>query len=358
MPANKVRQIEVGGAQPYRVEVGAGLLGRVRVAERRAALIHPEDLPAGLVEQVQQTLNPAVTISVPARDACKTLEVMAGVLSRLAQANLPRDGAVIGLGGGAATDLAGFVAAAYLRGVAFYTLPTTLLGMVDAAVGGKTGVNLPEGKNLVGAFWPPKAVWCDTDALNSLPPAVFREGAAEAFKHGLISDPSLLERVLSPEFRPGGPLLEQTVADAIAVKAGVVTRDLTERGERAYLNFGHTLAHALEGVTQQALAHGEAVGYGMHYAARLSRALGGADLTAHTRAFLRWQRPQSLEALGLDGLTYEQVSAYMARDKKADSDGVRFVLLHDLARPYLLRVPENVLREEFAGWLSDLRTRE
>jgi len=344
-----VRRIEVGGPQPYAVTVGADLLAGVRVPEPQVALIHPADLPPAFVAAVQAALSPVVTVEVPPRDDCKTLAVFADVLSRLAEVNLPRDGAVVGLGGGAATDLAGFVAASYLRGVAFYTLPTTLLGMVDAAVGGKTGVNLPEGKNLVGAFWPPRAVWCDTDTLGTLPPEVFREGAAEAYKHGLIRDPTLLPRVLSPDFRPGGPGLEDTLANAIAVKAGVVTRDLTEQGERAFLNFGHTLAHALEAVTGHAVPHGEAVGYGMHYAALLSRALGGADLTDHTRAFLRWQRPQPLPALSFD-----DVWPYMARDKKADAEGVRFVLLHDLARPYLSRVPGEVLRREFDGWREEV----
>lgn len=345
-----MRQIEVGGAQPYTVEVGAGLLAAASVPQHNVALIHAEDLPARFVTQVQDNLRPAVTVCVPARDACKTLDVYAGVLSQLARANLPRDCAVVGLGGGAVTDLAGFVAASYLRGVAFYTMPTTLLGMVDAAVGGKTGVNLPEGKNLVGAFWPPKAVWCDTETLGTLPPQVFREGAAEAFKHGLIADPSLIARVLDPEFRPGGILLESTLADAIAVKAGVVTRDLTEQGERAHLNFGHTLAHAIEGVTHQAIPHGEAVGYGMHYAALLSRTQGGADLSAHTLNFLRWQCPTPLPPF-----SFEEALAYMQRDKKADSAGVRFVLLKDVAQPYLTRVPEPVLREAFAEWEQAIR---
>ncbi|GAA5512625.1 3-dehydroquinate synthase [Deinococcus carri] len=348
-----MRRIEVGGPQPYAVEVGPGLLARVRVPERQIALLHPADLPAAYVRAVQAALSPALTVEVPARDDCKTLEVFSGVLSGLAQANLPRDAAVVGLGGGAVTDLAGYVAASYLRGVAFYTLPTTLLSMVDAAVGGKTGVNLPEGKNLVGAFWPPKAVWCDTDTLATLPPAVFAEGAAEAYKHGLIADPTLLSRVLSPDFRPGGPGLEDTLADAIAVKAAVVTRDLTEQGERAFLNFGHTLAHALEAVTDHAVTHGEAVGYGMHYAALLGRALGGADLTGHTRAFLRWQRPRPLPPL-----TFDEVWPYMARDKKADSEGVRFVLLHSLAQPYLARVPSAVLRREFGRWQEEAMSYE
>ena len=255
----------------------------------------------------------------------------------------------MGLGGGAVTDLAGFVAASYLRGVAYYALPTTLLGMVDAAVGGKTGLNLPEGKNLVGAFWPPRAVWCDVAVLETLPDAVFREGAAEAYKHGLIADPSLLERVLSPEFRPGGEGLTGTIADAIAVKAGVVTRDLTEQGERAFLNFGHTLAHALEASTGGELAHGEAVGYGMHYAALLSRALGGDDLSGLTRNFLRWQRPQPLPPLD-----FGRLWTFMTRDKKADSEGLRFVLLRGLAQPYLARVAPEVLEREFAQWSREV----
>lgn len=344
-----VPQIEVGGPHPYTIQVGAGLLSTLNVPERQVALIHAEDLPSDYVKQVQNSLRPLTTVCVPVRDACKTLGVYADVLSSLARVNLPRDGAVIGLGGGAVTDLAGFVAASYLRGVACYTLPTTLLGMVDAAVGGKTGVNLPEGKNLVGAFWPPRAVWCDTNTLVTLAPEVFREGAAEAFKHGLIADPSLLARVLDPEFKPGGALLESTLADAIAVKAGVVTRDLTEKGERAFLNFGHTLAHAIEGVTNRSIPHGEAVGYGMHYAAMLSREMGGADLTSHTWHFLNWQAPTPFF-----DLKFEEVMAYMNRDKKADSDGLRFVLLHDLARPYLTRVPEEVLKRVFDEWQGDI----
>lgn len=342
-------QIEVAGTPPYRVTVEAGALTRANVPQTRVALIHDAGLPAEWIERAQLAFGPELTVAVPSGDACKTLAVLGDVLSRLAAANLPRDGAVVGLGGGATTDLAGFAAASYLRGVAYYSVPTTLLGMVDAAVGGKTGINLPEGKNLVGAFWPPRAVWCDPELLASLPPAVFREGAAEAYKHGLISDPTLLGRVLSPDFRPGQPDFEATLADAIAVKAGVVSRDLTEQGERAYLNFGHTLAHALEAVTHHGVSHGDAVGYGMHYAALLSRELGGTDLSAHTRRFLEWQRPKALPPLDFGTL-----NAYMARDKKADSVGVRFVLLHDLARPYLARVPEETLRRVFDLWQSEI----
>lgn len=343
------RTLTVAGERPYQVHVGTGLLRQLSLSERQVALIYSSDLPARWVAQVREAVQPRLCLSVPPRDECKSLATYADILSQLAQVNLPRDGAVVGLGGGAVTDLAGFAAATYLRGVAFYTLPTTLLAMVDAAVGGKTGVNLPQGKNLVGAFWPPRGVWCDLETLNTLPEATFREGAAEIYKHGLIANPPLLGRVLDPSFRAGGAGLAEVVADAIQVKADIVSRDLTEQGERAFLNFGHTLAHALEGVTAQELPHGQAVGYGMHYAARLSRALGGTDLTPHTLAFLHWQRPQPLPRL-----SYPQVRAYMARDKKADSQGVRFVLLRDLAQPYLARVDEETLQREFEGWQDDV----
>ncbi|ADV67186.1 3-dehydroquinate synthase [Deinococcus maricopensis] len=343
-------RVEVGGAAPYAVQVGTELLASLEVPQLARALLYDERLPASLVQSVRGALGPTVEVALPSGEACKTLAVMTEVLSRLARANLPRDGAVVGLGGGATTDLAGFVAASYLRGVAFHTVPTTLLGMVDAAVGGKTGVNLPEGKNLVGAFWPPASVTCDLGTLDSLPAWVFREGAAEVFKHGLIADATLLPRVLHADFRAGGPGLARTVADAIRVKADVVTRDLTEQGERAFLNFGHTLAHALEAVTRHGVPHGEAVGYGLHYAALLSLAVGGADVTAHTRSFLAWQRPAPLPEL-----TFEDVWPFMARDKKADHAGVRFVLLHEVGRPYLARVPEGTLRACFDAWRADVR---
>lgn len=351
---SKTIEVKVGGQQPYTVQVGAGLLSRLSVPETPIALIYPSDLPADLLAKAQAALSPALSIAVPPRDGCKTLEVFGQVLSELAVTALPRTGAVVGLGGGAVTDLAGFVAASYLRGVAYYSVPTTLLSMVDAAVGGKTGLNLPEGKNLVGAFYPPKAVWADTDTLQALPAATFREGAAEAFKHGLIADPQLLPKILAPDFGPASPELAATIAQAIQVKADIVERDLTEQAERAFLNFGHTLAHALEGATHQAIPHGDAVGYGMHYAALLSRALGGEDLTAHTAAFLRYQQPQPLPADLLRPEAFDLLWPFISRDKKADSVSVRFVLLRGLAQPYLARVDEATLRGAFGEWIGDV----
>lgn len=345
-----MKRIEVGASSPYPVTVGRGVLAHVELSETRRALLYDAGLPHELVARVSAQLRPELRVALPSGERCKTLAVFAEVLSQLAGAALPRDAAVISLGGGAASDLAGFVAAAYLRGVAFYTLPTTLLGQVDAAVGGKTGVNLPEGKNLVGAFWNPRGVWCDVDTLASLPGRVFREGAAEVFKHGLLTDGALCEDVLSPDFGPAAGDLEEVVARAVQVKADVVTRDPTERGERAFLNLGHTLAHALEAATRHTLSHGDAVGYGLHFAALLSRALGGADLSSLTRRFLAYQRPAPLPALSWDDL-----APFVARDKKADHEGVRFVLLRGLGQPYLTRVPEPLLRDTLKLWLTEVR---
>jgi len=344
-----VRRIDVGGASPFTVTVGRGALQELRVPQRRRVLVYDTGLPYDLVASVQAALQPELMLPVPSGEACKTLGVYAELQSRLAASALPRDAAVVALGGGATTDLGGFLAGTYLRGVAFYAVPTTLLAQVDAAVGGKTGVNLPEGKNLVGVFWPPRAVWCDVDTLASLPPQVFREGAAEAFKHGLLRDGALCEAILSSTFGPAAEHLDAVVADAIQVKADVVTRDLREQGERAFLNFGHTLAHALEAVTRHGVSHGDAVGYGMHYAALVSRALGGDDLTALTARFLTYQRPSPLP-----DLAWEDVWPFMLRDKKADSVGLRFVLLKGLGRPYLARVPEDVLREVFGAWRAEV----
>jgi 3-dehydroquinate synthase len=286
---------------------------------------------------------------IPSGESAKTLQVHAQLLSKLSQLGLTRDSAVIALGGGATSDLAGYVAASYLRGIAFYVIPTTLLAMVDASVGGKTGVNLPEGKNLVGAFHQPKAVWMDLNTLETLPKRVFREGAAELFKHGLIQNPKLCDAVLEPGFGLHHPQFARVLADAVQVKINVVERDPTEQHERAFLNFGHTLAHALEAATHHDLPHGEAVGYGMHYATLLGQKLGYADLTARTQAFLEYQQPMQLPALD-----WRELRGYMARDKKADAGGVRFVMLEDIAKPKLERVPEDALEQTWRVFIEEI----
>ena len=343
-----------GQARSTTVEVGSGLLGQISVPETQVALLHDRALPTEWVSRARQALNPALVLPVSSGESGKTLDEVGRLLSALAQGGLSRAGAVVGLGGGATTDVAGFVAASYLRGVAYYAAPTTLLGMVDAAVGGKTGVNLPEGKNLVGAFWPAQAVWCDTESLDTLPPRDFRSGAAEVFKHGLLARPELLAQVLPSTLSAAGltrfsEWLPQLVRSAVEVKAEVVARDPTEQNERAFLNLGHTLAHALEALTRHRLPHGEAVGYGLHFAALLSEAQGATNLSPHTRAFLHWQNPEPLPRLQLDTLW-----PFIARDKKADELGPRWVLLHGLAQPYLARLPREQLGDVFETWRRDI----
>ncbi|WP_325049955.1 3-dehydroquinate synthase [Deinococcus radiophilus] len=333
--------------------MGPGALAQAQAAGP-VALLHDRRLPDEWVERARQALQPSLVLPVRSGEAGKSMQEVTRLLSALAEAGLPRSGAIMGLGGGATTDVAGFVAATYLRGVRYFAAPTTLLSMVDAAVGGKTGVNLPEGKNLVGAFWPAEAVWCDTDTLDTLPVRDFRSGAAEVFKHGLLAAPELLDEVL-PSQRSGAGLtqfsqrLPEVVRRAVQVKADIVARDPTEQSERAFLNLGHTLAHALETFTHQRLPHGEAVGYGMHFAALLSEAHGAKNLSGHTHAFLNWQNPEPLPRLSLEALW-----PIINRDKKADTQGPRWVLLHELGQPYLTRVDRALLDDVFRQWQRDI----
>jgi 3-dehydroquinate synthase len=326
----------------YTVKIEQNLLERVTVPHARVAVIADETAAkyhlTKLVTSLEVGGSSVEVFTVPSGEACKNLDVFAKLLSSLALEGLTRDAAVVALGGGATSDLAGYVAASYLRGIAFYVCPTTLLAMVDASVGGKTGVNLPEGKNLVGAFHQPSGVFASLETLLTLPDRTFR--AAEAFKHGLIANPNLMQPILEPGFNAESPILESFLKDVIQVKADVVAIDPFEKHQRAFLNYGHTLAHALEAVTAHKLPHGEAVGYGMHYAAIVGKLLGYVDVTAHTKDFLEYQQPAALP-----NLEFGDVEPFMARDKKADSEGVRFVMLHEIAKPNLERVNRNVLLE-------------
>jgi 3-dehydroquinate synthase len=352
--------VQLSGAQPdiaYPIHIAHGAFETVRVAEHGVAVIADEAVALlhapQLVAALERHGSKVTLIPVPSGERCKTLEVMGNVLSKLSQAGLTRDSAVLALGGGATSDLSGYAAASYLRGIAFYICPTSLLAVVDASVGGKTGVNIPEGKNLVGAFHQPSAVWADLAVLASLPARTFREGAAEAFKHGLLTDGQLCEAVLEPGFNAKSPKLERIVADAVQVKIDIVQRDPFEAGERAFLNFGHTLAHALEAVTLHRLPHGEAVGYGMHFAALIGKLLGYEDLTSRTRAFLNYQKPASLPTLELSDLM-----PFMMRDKKADSGGVRFVTLEKIGAPKLERVSGATVEEAWKLFASEFLTGE
>lgn len=277
-----------------------------------------------------------VHLAVPEGEEAKSLQVMTALQRQLATQEAHRDDPIVALGGGAVGDLAGFVAATYMRGVPFVQVPTTLLAQVDAAIGGKTGVNLPEGKNLVGAFHQPVAVLADVETLATLTDRAFRSGLAEIAKYALTLDLELLtmlETDPSPLLGRAPGMLEQVVTRCVRAKADVVALDERDAGRRLVLNYGHTLGHALERLEAFAgRTHGEAISVGMVFAARLAESAGlAADGLSARHARL-------LASLGLDTdgplPPVEQILASMRLDKKYRG-GMRFVLLEDVGRPYV-----------------------
>jgi 3-dehydroquinate synthase len=359
-PAPAVAPVTIGVGRPddaagrYDVLIGNGLLGELPgllgSAVRRVLVVHPRALRS-TAESVRDTLTQSglrpELAQVPDAEAAKTAQVLAMLWSVLGRAGFTRTDAIIGLGGGAVTDLAGFAAATWLRGVPVIQVPTTLLGMVDAAVGGKTGINTAEGKNLVGAFYPPRAVLCDLTALRTLPHPDLVAGLGEVVKCGFIADPVILDRI---EADPAAaqtwdsPVLRELVERSVAIKARVVTDDLREAGLREILNYGHTFAHAVEQVESFGWRHGEAVSVGMVYVAELGRLAGLTDPELV-------QRHRSvLDSVGLP-LTYRDdrwpaLMTAMSRDKKNRGDLTRFVVLAGLAQPTRLEGPDPALLEQ------------
>ncbi|HEX7022897.1 MAG TPA: 3-dehydroquinate synthase [Trueperaceae bacterium] len=349
-------KLDVALTPPYPVHVEGGLLGQLGrfVREKHIALISDEHVAPLYADTAQAALAAAgktsVLYTVPAGEDSKSLETFGRLLRAMVESGFDRTGAVLALGGGVIGDLAGFVAASYMRGLPFYQCPTSLLAMVDASVGGKTAINLPEGKNLVGAFWQPQAVLADTDALASLPAHEFRQGAVELFKAGLLADPSILADVTDPAFRPDGPrdFLTSLIGRAIAVKAAVVAADEREMGTRAILNLGHTLAHALEAESGHVIPHGDAVAYGLLFMAELSRHRGFADETARISRFLEWVHPRPLGAV-----TFEALRPYVERDKKHRAGRQRWVLLEEVGKPVVV---DDIHQEELTGAWKFLQT--
>ncbi|MFF9149130.1 3-dehydroquinate synthase [Streptomyces sp. NPDC014861] len=359
----EVTRIHVGGSagtDPYEVLVGRQLLGElpslIGNKAKRVAVIHPEAL-AGTGEALREDLAEqgyeAVAIQVPNAEEAKTAEVAAYCWKALGQTGFTRTDVIVGVGGGATTDLAGFVAASWLRGVRWIAVPTTVLGMVDAAVGGKTGINTAEGKNLVGAFHPPAGVLCDLAALDSLPVHDFVSGLAEIIKAGFIADPVILDLVEEdPQAArtPAGPHTAELIVRSIQVKADVVSGDLKESGRREILNYGHTLAHAIEKNERYKWRHGAAVSVGMVFAAELGRLAGRLDDATADR------HRAILESVGLP-LTYRgdqwpKLLETMKVDKKSRGDLLRFIVLDGLAKPSVLEGPDPSLLVAAYGELS------
>ncbi|MBA4103067.1 3-dehydroquinate synthase [Pseudarthrobacter oxydans] len=338
-------------AEHYDVVVGRGLLGDLpgllgeRV--RRVLVIHPRALRL-TGDTVRDELAAAgftsLTAEIPDAEEGKHIQVAAFCWQVLGQNDFTRSDAIVAVGGGAVTDLAGFVAATWLRGVKVIHMPTSLLGMVDASVGGKTGINTAEGKNLVGAFHPPAAVLADLDTLETLPRNEMISGMAEVIKCGFIADPTILDLVEKDPATVADPqsaVLRELIERAIAVKAKVVSEDLKESGLREILNYGHTLGHAIELVERYSWRHGAAVSVGMMFAAELARSVGrlsDADADRHRSI---------LESLGLP-VTYRRdrwqgLLDGMRRDKKSRGDLLRFVVLDGVAKPGILDVPDTSL---------------
>jgi 3-dehydroquinate synthase len=356
--ATPVRRVKVALHPSYTVTIGRGILGRApelvklpRAAESVAVVSHPRirRLWGSAVEKGLRNAKLKVTwCTFPEGEERKTFETAGNLLRALARANLHRGDVVVALGGGVVGDVGAFVASTYARGIAVVQMPTTLLAMVDSAIGGKTGVNLPSGKNLAGTFHQPIGVVADLDALATLADREIRGGLAEVIKYGFIADPSLLELVSGrvSEIAEHGAVLAEIVVRSAEIKADVVAQDEREEGLRAILNYGHTLGHALEAASVagrgRKLHHGEAISIGMVYAAAVAATTGLSELVDEHR--------KVLEAVGLptrvEGVGWNEIAERMRIDKKY-AKGSRLVLLEAPGKPVVVRVARKDLVKAF-----------
>lgn len=339
--------IMVGGADGYPVVVGRGLIDSVAdhlgPNVSKVLIVHTSTVGARAVALRESLLEryEVLIAEVPDAEAAKRVEVAAFCWQVMGQSDFSRTDAVIGFGGGAVTDLAGFVAATWLRGVRLVQIPTSVLGMVDAAVGGKNGINTAEGKNLVGTFYPPAAVLCDLNTLDDLPRNEILAGFAEIVKAGFIQVPEILDIVeadVDAVTDPTTPQFRRVLELAIDMKARVVAEDFKEAGLREILNYGHTLGHAVEHAERYGWRHGAAVSVGMMFAAELARLNGRLSDDAVDR------HRRILESLTLP-VSYpvgrwNTLLATMQRDKKTRSGMLRFIVLDDIGKPTVLEGPD------------------
>lgn len=344
--------IFVKAEHDYPVIIGRNLLDQISdhiTGADRIAVIHPRALRE-TGELIRDSLKDvtSIAIEVPEAEEAKTSAVLEFCWMALGQAGFTRNDIIISVGGGATTDLAGFVAATWLRGIRIIHIPTTLLGMVDAAIGGKTGINTEEGKNLVGSFHSPSAVLCDLNALTSMSENDYVGGLAEVIKAGFIRDPEILNLISSDPVgakNPGWQHTEEVITRSIQVKADVVSGDLKESlgtsVGREILNYGHTFGHAIERNEKYSWRHGAAVSVGMVYVANL------AHLTGHLSEQIVDQHKQLLESVGLPisyrGGVWNELLSAMKVDKKSRGDILRFVILTDIAKPTILEGPDPAL---------------
>ena len=345
--------------RPYDIHIGPGLLDRLgefvgplrpsRLLVVTDARVGP--LYAARAQAALQRAAPVSVVELAGGETGKDMRAVEAVLDALLAAGADRASVVIALGGGVIGDIAGFAAAIYMRGIRFVQAPTTLLAQVDSSVGGKTGVNHPRGKNLIGAFHQPQAVVADTDTLRTLPSRELSAGLAEVLKHGLLADEEYfaqvtrdLPRLLACEERP----LAQAIVRSCEIKAAIVERDEKESGERALLNLGHTFGHAIEALTGYGRwLHGEAVGCGMCLAADLSQRLGliaRSDVEAVEEAVAAAGLPTRIE-----GLSRAAALASMRGDKKAEAGEIRFIVLERIGRAVQRSVPSQALDATLAA---------
>ncbi len=348
------------GPRSYKILIGSGLLARAGTECRklglgkRCAIISDQNVAPAYAGPCMARLAGAgfepVLITVPAGESAKSLKVVQKCYDELAGHRLERSSFIVALGGGVVGDLAGFVAATYLRGVAFVQMPTTLLEQVDSSVGGKVGVNLAAGKNLVGAFYQPKLVLCDIDALATLPMRELRAGLAEVIKYGIIYDAALFRRIERElDFLIGREpaRLAAVVARCCEIKADVVTQDETEGGLRAILNFGHTIGHAIEAISGYGkYLHGEAISIGQVAAARLSERISGLKPDETRRIADVFAKAGLPTTIRLSTAQMRRLFEAMRLDKKVSAGEIKFVLAKSIGSViWGQRVTPELIRE-------------
>ena len=321
----------------YPVLIGHGVIQDIASflppSARKAVIITQSGIPANLALPIESK-----TVIIGQGESTKSLATIESLSQEFADMGITRNDVIIGVGGGMVTDIAGFAASTWHRGTSVIHVATSLLAMVDAAIGGKTGVNLPQGKNLVGAFWQPSAVFCDLDLLASLPERELRCGLGEVAKYHFLTGDDLLALSLG-----------ERVARCVGIKGSFVEQDERESGKRAFLNYGHTLAHALETVGNHQLAHGEAVAIGLIFAARLARALGRIDDARVDYHELVVGQTYSLQTRMPAGLDIDALLAAMARDKKA-LNGLTFILDSPQGLEIVAGISAEVVRSELVNF--------
>ena len=366
--------VQLPGERDYPVRIGHGVISHVgrnvreieRFADTRDVLVVTDSNVAPLyLETVKASLAMAgfrtADIVVPAGEGSKSVEVAAEIWSALAQLSFGRDCLIVALGGGVVGDLAGFIAATYMRGVPIIQVPTTLLAMVDSSVGGKTAVNLDEGKNLVGSFWQPSFVCADVDTLDTLPEREWQCGCGEVAKSSVIDSDDFFFWMLDHADRMAardGDVVVEAIQRCVVFKAGVVARDKTESaGVRECLNYGHTFGHAIEATCGYGtFSHGAAVAEGMRFASALAGDVLG--LPAGREPEFAAAQAEMLDTLGLErlhiGASADDLLSAMKHDKKARAGKVRFVLASDIARWTIASVPDDMLAEHIRTWLDSI----